>query len=457
MSRNRIFIFLLFIFLLNACSTITNKGRYPHPKISREGYLKRVEENLLQGEELVKNGDIAASKLFFDRAINILLDSNSNHPRNRSPLMEFVDRIAAIELLYLHENEPDDLERHQNFLQEVIASPLFTPSAKEVIQMQQKIIRESPQYSIPVLVNPKVISFLVAFQTVRHESIQNALNRSAAYIDGFKKIFRAYQLPEDLVYLPIIESGFRVEALSRAGARGIWQFMASTARMFGLRVDWMVDERRDPYKSTLAAAKYLKCLYEEYGDWFLALACYNGGTRRVNRAIGDLKTRDFFRIAQTRYLRLETRNYVPAFLASLIIARSCREYGFDLTPVDNPFQNTKTVNIPSPVDIKSVADRIALPVSTLKALNPELIHDFTPFEKKFYPIRLPVNADETSLSTLDRLPPEKEFFAGWYQVKKGDSLYQIARRFNTSVTKIKKTNRLHSNLILPGKRLLIPR
>jgi hypothetical protein len=457
MLRNSFYISIIIIAFLNACTVVPRKDLNRNPKITGENYFKRVEVNFSKGEELIKNGEVDGSKYFFDRAINILLDSNSDNFDGKKPLMWLVDRIASLELSYLLESEPDDMDRHQNFLQEVIATPLFTPSKKDVSRIEQKLIKERPQYNFPIQVNSKVVSFLVAFQSIRHESIQNALNRSTAYIDTFRSIFRQYQIPEDLVYLPIIESGFRSEAVSRAGARGIWQFMASTARMFGLRVDWIVDERRDPVKATVAAAKYLKCLYDEYGDWYLALACYNGGTRRVNRAIQNLKTRDFFSISRTRYLRRETRNYIPAFLASLIIAKSYREYGFIQTETENSWQKTKIVDIPSPVDIKTIAGLLDIPANTLKALNPELIHDFTPFDKNLYSIRLPHHVDENIISGIDRLPPEKEFFVGWYRVKKGDNLYQIARKFNTTIYKIKKTNKLRSSLIKPGRRLLIPR
>jgi membrane-bound lytic murein transglycosylase D len=270
-------------------------------------------------------------------------------------------------------------------------------------------------------------------------------------------LFHEHGLPEELAYLPIIESGYRFNALSRARARGVWQFMAATARMFGLRVDWVVDERLDPFKSALAAAKYLKTLYKDYGDWYLALACYNGGTRRVDRAIRRLRSRDFFRLARTRYLRRETRNYVPAFLASVIIARSPEEYGFVYEGEPVVFVNTRWIELPSPVDLAQISRLSGVPVSRIKQLNPELIRDFTPFNIKTYRMRFPSEIPDDWIAQIKRLPPEKKYFVGWYRVKRGDNLYQIARRFGTSVWKIKRVNKLKSNMIHPGDRLLIPR
>jgi membrane-bound lytic murein transglycosylase D len=220
----------------------------------------------------------------------------------------------------------------------------------------------------------------------------------------------------------------------------------------------VVDERRDPFKSAHAAAKYLKQLYGQYGDWYLALACYNGGPRRLNRAIRRLKTKDFFKIARSRwYIRRETRNYVPAFLAALIIAKDPKAHGFDIRPEARLFENTKTIRIPSPVSLKDVAKKANVSYKELQRINPELIREFTPFNKDQYTIRVPSSVDPIILAQLKRLPPAKRYFVGWYKVRRGDSLYSIARKFNTSVRKIKRANKLRSNLIRPGKRLLIPR
>ena len=457
MSKNKFWFLIIILLWINNCSTIhknpIQKNRV-HPLPSHH---QRAQLNYLQGKKMLLNGEIETSRFYFDRTINILLDSTSKNSSKQNQLLDYVNKIAELELQYLQGNESNHSEKQATFLQEVISTPLFIPSEKEVTRFKQKILQKKPDYSFPVVVNSNVVSFIQAFQTVRHKSIQNALNRSREYLEPFKKIFQEYQLPESLIYIPIIESGFRIKALSRAWARGMWQFMAPTARMFGLRVDWVVDERLDPFKSAIAAAKYLKCLYNEFGDWFLALACYNGGTRRVRRAINRLKTRDFFKIARTRYLRRETRNYVPAFLASLIIARAPREYGFFLPESSSRWAHTKIVNIPSPADLETVAKTTGIALETIKNLNPDLIREFTPFNRKFHALRVPLNLDENLLKNIPRLPPEKEYFVGWYRVKKGDNLYKIARKFGTSVRKIKKTNKLRSNLIKPGERLLIPR
>jgi membrane-bound lytic murein transglycosylase D len=441
-----------------------NSEANPPVKDLRPHYLKQAQASFQKGKELILSGDIEGAVYYFDRVINILLDTDEAEKtfNHQGYIEHYTRKISEIEFGYWQDRwmASASVEEHEAFVDEVISTPLFPPSAHEIQKIQEKMDRQGPQYTIPITINSKVVSFIKAFRTVRKKNIQKALNRSAEYIDEFKRIFKGQGLPEDLSYLPLIESGYRVHALSRARARGVWQFMASTARAFGLRVDWVVDERRDPYKSATAAAKYLKKLYEEFGDWYLALAAYNGGTGRLNRAIKRLKTKDFFKIARRRwYIRRETRNYVPAFLAALIIAKDPENYGFSIEKdkEEKIFAHTRTIQIPSPVDMKQVAALANISYNELQKINPELIREFTPFDKDHYSIRVPNTVDPSTLAQLKRLPPAKKYFIGWYKVKRGDSLYSIARKFNTSVKKIKKTNKLRSNLIHPGKRLLIPR
>ncbi len=275
---------------------------------------------------------MAGAKSCFNQTLDTLLDppTAGQDAEYKNILNDYVKRIADIELNYLKDKNSPENGQEEAFLDQVIATPLFLPSEKDVLDLKQKVSETAAVvYSVPMIVNPQVVSFLKAFQTIRHDGIQRALDRMGEFLVPFQEIFRQHGIPEDLAYLPIIESGFRVDATSRARAKGAWQFMASTARIYGLRVDWQVDERLDPFKAADAAARFLKDLYEEYNDWYLALACYNGGPRRVTKAMRALQTSDFFAINQTRHIRRETKNYVPAFLASLIIARAPREYGFD--------------------------------------------------------------------------------------------------------------------------------
>ena len=409
----------------------------------------------------MEKGEMSGARSNFDRALDLLMDgADMNEPNSdaRNVLNDYIDKIAAIELNFLKDKNSPENGQEEAFLDQVISTPLFLPSEKDVLDLKQKVNEAAVvTYSIPVIVNSQVASFLKAFQTIRHDGIQRALDRSHEFIESFKEIFRKNGIPDDLAYLPIIESGFRVDATSRARAKGSWQFMAATARLFGLRVDWQVDERLDPFKAADAAARFMKSLYEEYNDWYIVLACYNGGPRRVNKAMRMLQTSDFFEINQSRHIRRETKNYVPAFLASLIIARSPLEYGFATTPGEYVFSDSKTVTVASPASLSRIASLLDLPYAELKRLNPELLRDITPSNLSEYRLRVPARADEAVLADLERIPPEKIPKYNVYRVRSGDSLYSISLRLRTSVGAIRRANDLKSNLIRPGMNLIIPR
>jgi membrane-bound lytic murein transglycosylase D len=457
MSRNRLPLLIASLALAAACAhsrSALNPAGDPGLASSPP---ERAEAFFQQGKTCLEKGDMAGASSYFDRSVDVLLDSRGAGGENQSVLNDYVKKIADIELNYLKDKNSPENGEHEAFLDQVISTPLFLPSEKDVQDLKQKVdATANVSASLPVIVNSQVVSFLKAFQTIRHDGIQRALDRMGEFIGPFQEIFRRHEIPEDLAFLPIIESGFRVDATSRARARGAWQFMASTARLYGLRVDWQVDERLDPFKAADAAARFLKKLYEEYHDWYIALACYNGGPRRVAKAMRALQTSDFFAINQTRHIRRETKNYVPAFLASLIIVRSPEEYGFTVGRGEALFSGCKTVTVPSPASLTQIADRLQLSIAELKKLNPELLRDFTPTQVDEYPLRVPGTADEVLLAGLERLPASKIPKFNSYRVRPGDSLYSIARRHGTSVSRIKGANHLRSNLIRPGMNLIIP-
>ncbi len=420
------------------------------------GPQQRAETYFQTGKKALEKGDMESARYYFDQAVDLLLDIES--PGNRELVEPFIERIAAIELNFIRDRSDADGQERNAFLDEVVATPLFSASEQDVRELQDRIIaRPAITFSLPMVVNSQVAAFLKAFQTIRHDGIQKALHRSVEYIDRFREIFRRHEIPEDIIYLPIIESGFRVNALSRARARGMWQFMASTARLYGLRVDWIVDERLDPFKSAEAAARFLKRLYEDYGDWYIALACYNGGPRRVVRAINHKQTKDFFEINQTRIMRRETRNYVPAFLASLLIAKSPVEYGFEPGVADPLFAGAQSVSVPTPVSLPQAAEKLGISLAQLKELNPELLRDFTPPGQESYALRIPAGADATLLQGLERINPPKSAPNSLYRVRRGDTLSSIARRFRMSVGALQRLNGLRGTLIRPGRVLIVGR
>ena len=239
----------------------------------------------------------------------------------------------------------------------------------------------------PSLVNPQVGKFIDFFQTKADGFFQKSLIRSRAYSDMMKRIFREKDIPEELVYLALIESGFNPKAYSRAKASGIWQFVTKTAKRFGLKVDMWVDERRDPEKSTYAAAAYLKSLYEMFNSWDLAAASYNAGEGKILKAMRKAKSQDFWEISRHAYLKKETKEYVPMFLAALTIAQDPQKYGFQEVESKGPFNYDK-VKVPASTHLERIAKAAKMDLSELRALNPALRREKTPPDSALFEINL---------------------------------------------------------------------
>ena len=308
---------------------------------------------------------------------------------------------------------------------------------------------------IAVILNPAVERNVEYFRTDIRDRIQRALDRFYPYEPLIERIFAEFGLPHDLVYLSLVESGFNPLAYSRARASGPWQFMKSTGRMYGLKVNWYVDERRDPMKSTVAAAHHLRDLYDQFGSWPLALAAYNAGAGKISRAIQKTGTRDFWRIARTRSIRRETREYVPKFMATTIIATNPDHFGFRVS--SQAVHQYEEVHFNKSVHLRSLAKEAGIPFEELRRLNPELRRSVIPPDKGGYDVKVPVGMGFSVERIRSRLepwvPPRPQFT--WYRVRRGDSLSVIAHRFGISVKALKRLNNLSGNLIRVGKRLRV--
>ncbi|MCS7215954.1 MAG: transglycosylase SLT domain-containing protein [Thermodesulfovibrio sp.] len=302
----------------------------------------------------------------------------------------------------------------------------------------------------------KIEKNIVLFSEKIKEKFSLWLSRSTKYIEKMKEILAEKGLPEDLVYLPLIESGFNVNARSRAKAVGPWQFIESTAKRYGLIVDWWRDERKDPIKSTVAAANYLKDLYKMFGDWSLALAAYNAGEGRIYRALNKVTENDYWILLNTRYIPKETKNYVPRYIAAITIAKQPESFGF------NNIEEHETINyeeivIPSPTDLDIIAKCAQVDLNTIKELNPELKRWATPMNVKEYVIRIPEDKKEEFLQNFEKIPVEKRFSYDTYITKKGDTVQKIAKKTGFSVKVLYEMNgqQVFKNL-KPETKIMIP-
>jgi membrane-bound lytic murein transglycosylase D len=274
------------------------------------------------------------------------------------------------------------------------------------------------------------------------------LSRSGKYIELMKSILKGENIPEEMAFIPLIESGFNPNACSPARAVGYWQFIASTAKKYGLIINWWMDERKDPVKSTMAAANYFKDLYEMFGSWNLALAAYNAGEAKILKAISRTNTDDYWSLLDTKYIKRETKNYVPKFIAASLIANSPEEFGFEELEY-NPPLNYDEVTIDSPVDLEVVADCAETTIGIIKELNPELKRWCTPPDLSEYTLRIPQGMKEVFLQKLSTIPQEDRFSIDIYKVKKRDTFKKISKRTHIPVQVILDLNSIEK--IMPLK------
>ena len=312
-----------------------------------------------------------------------------------------------------------------------------------------------PLYDFPVVVNRQVQMYLDLFQGKQRKYFARWLGRSGHYSDLIKKELEAAGIPKDLLYLAMIESGFNQRAYSKSRAVGLWQFMLGTGRDYGLSVTRYVDERRDAEKSTKAAAAYLKDLYEEFGDWYLAVAAYNGGPGTMRKAIRKSKSRDFWKIAQNRYLRMETKRYVPKLIAAIMIAKQPEKYGFNDIVYADPM-TWESLEVGPGLSMTAVAILTSSSEKDIKLLNQELRTSRTPLNQERYRVKIPSGTKLLAQNNLPRLHSVVQTDYKTHIVKQGETLSKICRSYNINTTTLLKVNKLTSRTLKPGTRLRIP-
>jgi peptidoglycan lytic transglycosylase D len=416
------------------------------------------------GERELKAGHLDKAREAFDQAVEVLLDSPygaRTDTRMRDHFDRLIDRINAYEVTALAQGDGFTEKKYEAApVDEILknATTFPAPTADAATMAAVKADLQQSAHDIPIPEHQKVLSYVEVFQGRMREYIQDSLARGAKYMPMIQAVFRAEGLPLDLAYIPIIESSFKTNALSKASAKGPWQFMKPTAKEHGLKTDWFIDERSDPEKATVAAAKYLKTLSKMFnGDWNLVLAAYNGGPGRVSRAIKRSGIDDFWRLSATsKYLPRETREYVPLIMAAMIVGRNPAQYGFDVITAE-PIGYDK-VSLPQAVDLRRVAEWAGTSVDEIQALNPELRRWTTPMKYPEYEVKVPKGtADRLSSKLAEASPADFSTFK-WYAAKKGETLLAVARRFGVSRSDVAEANNMSAKARLrPGQELIIPR
>ena len=315
---------------------------------------------------------------------------------------------------------------------------------------------------IPSEINPSVEKWIAYFQGRGRNHMERYLARSTRYEALMKKVLKENKLPEDLFYIALIESGFSSAAISHASAVGYWQFIRGTGKRFGLEINQLVDERRDPVIASQAASEYFRDLYAEFGSWYLAMASYNVGEGRVRRAVAKYKTHDFWEIAKKRRsLPKETLNYVPKYIAAKLIAKNPDKYGFDGIDYLPPIEFDHIV-IQNPVNLRLMADKLGMNYEDLKALNPKFKGEVAPLKGDSLELRIPPGAAELAkVAALESAVEKVEFIADddtrIYKVRPGETIAGIARRYRTTVAYLRDLNDLpRKKRLKAGMALYVP-
>ena len=415
------------------------------------------------GERELRVGHLESAKAEFDRAVDILLESPygaRTDARLREHFDRLVDRINAYEVTALRQGDGfAEKKEEPASIDELLTIATFPKpdAAPHTTEAVKEDLAET-EHDIPIAQNSRVLAYVELFQGRLHDFIQDGLTRGTQYLPMIQNVFRAEGLPLDLAYIPIIESGFKPNAVSKAKAKGPWQFMKATALENGLHHDWYIDERSDPEKATLAAAKYLKTLNKLFdGDWNLVLAAYNGGPGRVQRAMQRSGKEDFWELSQsTRYLPRETREYVPLILAAIIVAKNPLQYGFEIATQD-PVAYDK-VTVPRAIDLRRVAEWTGSSIDEIQSLNPQLRRWTTPVKYPTFELKVPVGTGDKFQSRLADATPADLNALKWYTVKNGESLTTIARKLGVSRTDLAEANGLSTKArVRGGQELIIPR
>ncbi|HEY6272198.1 MAG TPA: transglycosylase SLT domain-containing protein [Terriglobales bacterium] len=417
--------------------------------------ISEAEKAYEAGQADYKAGHLDAAKQDFNRAVDVLMSGPVSVPSDDRLQAEFdkiTEQITHLEMAAFkagdgfteQQAEPAPIDETN----QVTFAPDPGAMAKAVAGLK------STQSDLPLMMNDYVAGYISYFSSRGRGVFERALVRSGRYRDMIQRIFKEQGVPQDLIYLAQAESGFHPLALSRARARGMWQFMASRGVGYGLRRTWWVDDRQDPERSTEAAARHLKDLYNQFGDWYLAMAAYNSGPGNVQQAVQRTGYADFWELYKRDVLPKETKNYVPIIMAMIIMSKNPEQYGLDGLQPDSA-EKYDVVRVDYPVDLRLVAECVDATLEELVDLNPSLLRRTTPKDQAF-DLHVPQGSTEKYQDAIAAIPKDKRVAWRYYKVQPGDTLAGIARKYHATERSIAQANGLQDNTVALEARLVIP-
>jgi membrane-bound lytic murein transglycosylase D len=429
------------------------------PAPDKVGELVAQAENLYQaGLADYHAGKTNDARQNFNRALNSLLESKLDIRSDDRLEKEFDRIVQGVNEVYPG-GTSGETEAAQEPQQKSEPAPIdelngLAPSADAKTRAKAEEEIKNTNSDLPLMMTDEVAGYISYFSGHGRGVFVRALARSGRYRDMMLPILAKEGIPQDLIYLAQAESGFHPLAVSRVGARGIWQFMASRGRGYGLHHSMWVDDRQDPEKSTRAAARHLKDLYQQFGDWYLAMAAYDSGPGTVQAAVKRTGYADFWELYRRNVLPKETKNYVPIILAVTIMAKNPSQYGLDDVVMEKPAQYD-TVTIDYPVDLRLVAESVNSTVSDLQDLNPSLLRVTTPREGKF-DLHLPIGTKDQYQTAIATIPTDMRLWWRYHTVHQGDTLASLAREYHTTAKSISEKNHLEGGELETDAKLIIP-
>jgi membrane-bound lytic murein transglycosylase D len=409
--------------------------------------IARVEKEYQAGQENYQAGHLEAAKQNFDSAFNLLLGSgfdlrsSTSDDRLERELDRILDGINALELAALQQG--DGFAEQKSEPAPIDEANELTPAVDQNVKAKAEAEIKSTHSDLPLVMTDQVAGYINYFSNRGRGTLEHALARSGRYEDMIRRVLREEGVPQELIYLAQAESGFHPLAVSRAGARGMWQFMGSRAKGYGLERSWWVDDRQDPEKATRAAAHHLHDLYNEFGDWYLAMAAYNSGPGTVQSAVKRTGYADFWELYRRNVLPKETRNYVPIIVAVTIMAKNPAQYGLDSVVKDKPVPYD-TVKIDYPIDLRLAAECVDATAEDLLDLNPSLLRLTTPKDKEF-DLHLPAGTVDKFETAVASIPTDKRVWWRYHKVQSGETLASIARTYRTAPSAIAEANDLEAS------------
>ena len=416
--------------------------------------IEQVEKAYSNGQIDYRKGDLLAAKAEFDRAVDLMLTSGMDIKGDAQLQDEFdrvVDAVTSLEM--------DALKQGNGFAPneeptpaDVASDVTFAVDPNVIAKARSELA--TTKSDLPLMVNDYVAAFINFFANTQrgHNTLMHSFERSGRYKAMIQRVMAEEGVPQDLIYLAVAESGFQPRAINpRSRAGGMWQFMPYGD--YGLTRNGSIDERFDPERSTRAYARYMKFLYDQLGDWYLAMAAYDWGAGNVQRAVEKTGYADFWELYKRNNLPGETKNYVPEILAAIIIAKNPTQYGFDEITLDPPVV-TDTVTINYSIDLRLVSDLVDTPVDELEALNPSLLRLITPADTQF-DLHLPAGTALAYQQHVEAIPVAKRDSWRYHHVGPDDSLASIARTYHVEESELAAANQLHVSTSLEGVEAVI--